>query len=101
MCYDIEKVEKTQQSGAKDKQISPSLFIECYQERRDCMERFYLDGVLSEELSSEALQTMSARLSAVVSLYFSSHPEEYLRFLEEREEEGERRRKHENEEGRG
>ena len=44
--------------------------------------RFYLNGEPFEEIPCEALFLMSERLSDVISLYFSSHPEEYEKFLE-------------------
>ncbi len=48
------------------------------------MGKFYLNDEEVEVLSTEVLNEMSERLSTVVSVYFTSHPEEYLRFLESR-----------------
>lgn len=45
----------------------------------------YLNGEQVDRLPENALQTMSERLSSVVSTYFSNHPDEYQRFLEGRE----------------
>ena len=49
------------------------------------MEKIYLNDEAIQALSNEALRTMSERLCAVVSRYFESHPEEWVRFLESRE----------------
>ena len=47
--------------------------------------KIYLNGVEVTEIPKEALAIMSERLSRVVSTYFSEHPDEYERFLAERE----------------
>ncbi len=47
--------------------------------------KIYLNGVEVKEIPKEALAIMSERLSRVVSAYFSEHPDEYERFLAERE----------------
>lgn len=45
----------------------------------------YLNNEPVEKIPESAMQTMSERLSFVVSTYFSNHPDEYVRFLEGRE----------------
>ena len=45
----------------------------------------YLNNEPVERIPENALQTMSERLSFVVSTYFSNHPDEYVRFLEGQE----------------
>ena len=45
----------------------------------------YLNGEPVEKIPESAMQTMSERLSFVVSTYFSNHPDEYVRFLEGQE----------------
>ena len=45
----------------------------------------YLNNEPVEKIPEQAMQTMSERLSFVVSTYFSNHPDEYVRFLEGRE----------------
>ncbi len=47
--------------------------------------KIYLNGVEVDEIPKEALAIMSERLSYVVSTYFAEHPDEYERFLAERE----------------
>lgn len=49
------------------------------------MGQIYLNGQPVDELPPEALKIMSERLGAVVSRYFTAHPDEYIRFLEGRE----------------
>ena len=49
------------------------------------MGQIYLNGQPVDELPPEALKIMSERLSAVVSRYFTAHPDEYVKFLEGRE----------------
>lgn len=49
------------------------------------MGQIYLNGKPVDKIPDEALKIMSERLSRVVSQYFSEHPDEYRRFLADRE----------------
>ena len=42
---------------------------------------FYLNEKALEEIPREALSLMSERLSEVISLYFSAHPDEYVKLI--------------------